>query len=198
MKNTLYKPEFPHSGIPKEFLPDQDILALIKKGDTEAFDIFSNRYKNRLMNYLFHFLHDYKLSLNVVEETFLRILRNRRTLNGVNQLSIVIFAIASNLLHDELRRRKRLRIHFFSKRTENVGESVRNDRLRTDDHPYDAMMQIALDSLPNTFREVIILRDIEGMSYSDISAITHVPIKKVKYCVNEARMKLNDYLTCQT
>ena len=195
MKNILYKQVLPHFRTPKEFLPDQEILALVKNGDIEAFDIFSNRYKSRLMNYVFHFLHDYKLSLNIVQETFLKILRNRRTLNGVNDLCVMIFAIASNLMNDALRRRKWRHILFFSKRTENVEESACNDRLKSDDLPYETMMQIALDSLPDTCREVIILRDIEGMSYSDISAITHVPIKKVKYRVNEARMKLNDYLT---
>ena len=198
MKNTLYEPVFPNLRTPKEFLSDQDILTLVNNGDIEAFTIISNRYKNRLMNYVFHFLHDYKLSLNIVQETLLRILRNRRTLNDVNGMCVVIFSIASNLMNNEIRRRKRRHIFSFSKRTENVKESACSNQLESDDLSLDAMMQTALDSLPDTCREAIILRDIEGMSYMDISAITHVPVEKVKHRVNEARIKLNDYLALKT
>jgi RNA polymerase sigma-70 factor, ECF subfamily len=198
MKNTFYKPALPHFRIPKKFLPDQDILTLVNNGDIEAFDIFSSRYKNGLVNYVFRFFNDYKLSLNIVQETFLRTLRHRQTLIGVNDLNVKIFSIASNLMNDKQRQRKKQRILFFRKRIKNIEKSACTNQLKSNDLSLDTMIQIALDSLPDTYREAIILRDIEGMNYSDISAITHVPIKKVKYRVNEARLKLNDYLIgCQ-
>ena len=60
-----------------------------------------------------------------------------------------------------------------------------------DDYP---TIQGAIDELPDKYKEALILRDVEGMSYQQIAEITKVPIGTVKSRVNRARLRLQKKL----
>jgi RNA polymerase sigma-70 factor (ECF subfamily) len=78
-----------------------------------------------------------------------------------------------------------------------------HDVARADGNPealllHDAQQQLlrqALEALPVTFREVIILRDLEGLSYKDIASITDLPLGTVMSRLARARTRLQQYVT---
>ncbi len=90
-------------------ISDKEILLGFVNGDIEAFDIIVDRYKNRLINFVFRFVKDYDVSEDIVQETFLRVFRKRRDYKAIANFSTWIFTIAGNLAKSELRRRKRWR-----------------------------------------------------------------------------------------
>ena len=61
---------------------DKDLLSEVIEGNLESFDFLVDRYKNRLMNFVFRFVKDYDVSEDIVQETFLRVFRKRRDYKG--------------------------------------------------------------------------------------------------------------------
>lgn len=184
-------------------LPDKDILDKVINGDLGSFDVLVDRYKNRLMNFVYRFVKDYDVSEDIVQETFLRVFRKKRDYKAIANFSTWIFTIAGNLAKSELRRRKRWR--FFSIDYKNGNEKsfelpdtgMKPDRaaavkLLTEN------VQIAIDTLKVKYKEALILRDIEGMSYKQIAEVTSVPVGTVKSRVNRARNKLQKKLRGHT
>ena len=189
--------------IEKNSISDKDLLSNVINGEIESYEIIVNRYKNRLMNFVFRFVKDYDVSEDIVQETFLRVFRKRRDYKAIANFSTWIFTIAGNLAKSELRRRKRWR--FFSIDADKNGEKIFElpDHGRKPDRAaairlLNENVQNAIDTLRDKYKEALILRDIEGMSYKQIAEITCVPVGTVKSRVNRARMKLQKKLKGHT
>ena len=72
-------------------------------------------------------------------------------------------------------------------------ESARPDKV-AESSLADVQIQQAIASLPDNYKQVILLRDVEGMSYQEISEIVDCPVGTVKSRVNRARLKLQQKL----
>lgn len=179
----------------RDALSDKDLLSDVIDGNLDSFDLLVDRYKNRLMNFVFRFVKDADVAEDIVQETFLRVFRKRRDYKAIANFSTWIFTIAGNLAKSELRRRKRWK--FFSIDAANEGEKSFDlpDMGRRPDRNaaismFEDSLQEAIDSLKDKYKEALILRDVEGMSYQQIAEIMDVPVGTVKSRVNRARMKL--------
>ncbi|GAI03370.1 unnamed protein product [marine sediment metagenome] len=106
--------------IDKDSLSDQEVLFRLVDEDIESFNILVNRYKNRLLSFVYRFVKDFDVSEDIVQETFLRVFRKRHDYKAIANFSTWIFTIAGNLAKSELRRRKRWR--FLSVDSNNEGE----------------------------------------------------------------------------
>jgi len=184
-------------------ISDKDLLSGLVNGDLEAFDTIVGRYKNRLLNFVYRFVKDYDVAEDIVQETFLRVFRKRRDYKAIANFSTWIFTIAGNLAKSELRRRKRWK--FLSIDASNDDEKsfelpdpgMKPDR-QAAVRMLDENVQEMIDSLQIKYKEALILRDIQGMSYKQISEIVGVPVGTVKSRVNRARLKLQKKLKGHT
>ncbi|MCD6308030.1 MAG: sigma-70 family RNA polymerase sigma factor [Candidatus Latescibacteria bacterium] len=185
--------------VDKQSISDKDLLSDVINGNLGSFDIIVYRYKNRLMNFVFRFVKDNDVAEDIVQETFLRVFRKRRDYKAIANFSTWIFTIAGNLAKSELRRRKRW--NFLSIDAANEGEKnfelpdngISPDR-NTAISLLEDSVQDAIDTLQPKYKEALILRDIEGLSYQNIAEIMRVPVGTVKSRVNRARMKLQKKL----
>jgi len=183
----------------KDSLSDKDILFNLVDEDIESYSILVDRYKNRLLNFVYRFVKDFDVAEDIVQETFLRVYRKRHNYKAIANFSTWIFTIAGNLAKSELRRRKRWK--FFSldayndneKKFELPDNGIKPDRAASVSI-LDENIQNAIDKLQDKYKESLILRDIEGMSYKQIADITRVPVGTVKSRVNRARKKLRKKL----
>ena len=183
---------------------DRELLYGLVNGDLEAFDIIVGRYKNRLLNFVFRFVKDHDVAEDIVQETFLRVFRKRRDYRAIANFSTWIFTIAGNLAKSELRRRKRWKFlsidagsEDYEKHFELPDTGMKPDRV-TAVRILDEHIQELIDSLQSKYKESLILRDIQGMSYKQIAAIIDVPVGTVKSRVNRARLKLKKKLKGHT
>ena len=178
---------------------DEELIARFQKGDIYAFEEIVHRYKDPLVNFAYHFFGNRIDAEDVIQETFLRVYKNKHLYRNVAKFSTWIYTIASNLAKTELRRRRRRR--FLSLSGMGYGEKDYDipDGLSSPDKIVDEEIKIVeirkeIKELPVKFREVVVLRDIQELSYEEISQILKIPLGTVKSRVNRGRSRLQKRL----
>ena len=183
-------------------LSDEVLFFRVQREDTRAFEVIVGRYRTRLYNCIYRMVHNTESAEDLVQETFLRVYRNRHNYKAISNLSTWIYTIALNLARSELRKRKRRQ--FFSLNASPHENSTREsiDLPDTGAGPGDHLeqnelgraIQRAIDQLPEKYKSVIVLRDIEEMSYEQIGDILRCPTGTVKSRVNRGRLRLQEML----
>jgi len=181
-------------------LSDEELILEFQKNNTEdAFNILVQRYKNPLTNFVFRFLGDYAICADVVQETMIKVYRYKDTYSSVAKFSTWIYTIAGNLARTEYRRQRRRNIFSINDYGEDHStydlpdESSRPDVI-TDSGIKDEIIQKALLKVKETYREAVVLRDIQGLSYEEISEILGVNEGTVKSRINRGRAQLQELL----
>ena len=176
-------------------ISDEELIKRFQNDDLAAYDIIIMRYKDQLLNFAYRFLGNVEESEDIVQETFLRLWRNRHAYRQIAKFSTWIYTIAGNLAKTELRKRKRRKVVSISDMGFDDKEYEIEDEMATTDSEVNSsltekIIQNAINELPPRFKEVIILRDIQELSYEDIGSILQIPLGTVKSRVNRARLKL--------
>jgi len=181
-------------------LSDEELILEFQKNNTEdAFNILVQRYKNPLTNFVFRFLGDYESCADVVQETMIKVYRYKDTYSSVAKFSTWVYTIAGNLARTEYRKQRRRNIFPISDYGEDhkpydlPDESYRPD-VATDSGIKDEIIQKALLKVKEAYREAVILRDIQGMSYEEIAEILGVNEGTIKSRINRGRAQLQELL----
>lgn len=176
---------------------DEDLMLQFQAGTVEAFDILMSRYRDPLTNYIYRFLGDLKECEDLLQETFLRVYRNRHSYRRIAKFSTWLYTIAGNLARSEYRKRKRRRlfsIQSVNRDAEEYEVEIPDETFSPDRHTestiQDHYIQEALNQIPEEFREVVILRDVQQLAYEEIALITGLPMGTVKSRINRGRSKL--------
>lgn len=183
----------------KEKVTDETLIAQFQQGDVDAFDILVRRYKDQLLNYVYRFVGNRIDAEDIVQETFLRVYKNKHYYKEIAKFSTWVYTIAGNLAKTELRRRKRRKVFSVSnfvndERDFDIPDMNRNPEKEVDGSIKDDFIQKAIEKLPSKFKEVILLRDVQGFAYEEISQILNIPLGTVKSRVNRGRLKLQEDL----
>ena len=184
---------------PRQETSDEELIARFQNGDNYAFDLLVKRYKDPLMNFIFRFVGERNESEDIVQETFLRLFKNKHYYKEISKFSTWIYTIAGNLAKTELRKRKRRKLfsisHYMSTEKDyDIPDISSSPEMDTNSIITDKIIQSAIDKLSPKFKQVIILRDIQGFSYEEIAEIVNIPLGTVKSRVNRARLKLQEDL----
>ena len=178
---------------------DEELIYNFQQGDIHAFEEIVRRYKNPLYNFTNRLLGDSIFSEDIVQETFLRVYRNKHRYHQIAKFSTWIYTIASNLAKTELRRRKIRK--FFSISSKGADERDYDlPDLSTDvEREIDGVLKNEIilkeiNALPAHFRQAVLLRDVQDLSYDEISVILSVPLGTVKSRVNRGRGRLQKKL----
>ena len=183
----------------RDQLSDEDLMFEFQNGNNYAFDILVKRYKDQLVNFAYRFLGSRIDAEDVVQETFLRVYKKKSAYKRIAKFSTWIYTITGNLAKTELRRRKRRKIFSLSNMTQDdkdfdIPDVERGPESTTDDAIREKIIENAIRSLPKKFKEMIILRDIQELSYEEISNIANIPLGTVKSRINRGRLKLQEIL----
>ena len=178
---------------------DEELIARFQEGDVYAFEQIVHRYKEPLVNFVYHFLGNRIDAEDVIQETFLRVFKNKHLYQSIAKFSTWIYTIAGNLAKTELRRRRRRRVLSLSRMGSDDRDYDIPDVFSSPDRVVDGgmkekMIRQAIAELPPKFREVVVLRDIQEFSYEEISQILKIPIGTVKSRVNRGRLRLQKRL----
>jgi RNA polymerase sigma-70 factor (ECF subfamily) len=178
---------------------DEELVKRFQDGDERAYIELVKRYKDRLLNFVFRYLNSYEQSEDVVQDTLMKLYTSAHMYKEIAKFSTWIFTIAANLAKSELRRLKRRRvisIHsmgFDDSEYEIPSEEFDPEKETTSNYG-EKQIQEAIDTLPDQFKTVIILREVQQLSYEEISQILGISIGTVKSRINRGRLRLQKLL----
>jgi len=184
---------------------DHELVSSCKKGDTDAFDTLVAKYQRRMFNVAYRMIGNYDDASEVVQDAFVSAYKNLRKFRENAKFSTWLYAIVLNLSRNRLKQVRTLRARqSFSiddpLPTEDgqiqvelpTAEPSPHERLEQKD--LQLRVQRCIDALDPEFREVLILRDIQGFSYEEIVHILKAPDGTVKSRLFRARALIADCL----
>ena len=182
-----------------EFSDEELILEFQTNGTERAFEILVQRFKNPLTNFVYRFLGDYDSCADIVQDTFVKVYRYKDNYSSLAKFSTWIYTIAGNLARTEYQRRRRR--NFFSissygdeEKTFDIPDNSYRPDVTADANMKNEIIQKALLKVRDSYREAVILRDIQELSYEEIAEIMQIEVGTVKSRINRGRAELQKYL----
>lgn len=185
----------------------QDDLTLAREaaqGRPEAFDLLVQRHQDRVYGVIHRMVTDREKAMDLTQETFLRAWRGLGRFEGQSAFFTWLYRIARNVVMSQGRydsARPKIRVSLdepFSsdgdgRRMEiEDGAAGPRDGLQVEEHRELVLEAIA--ALPQDFREIVILRDMQDRAYEEIAELLEVPIGTVRSRLHRARMELKERL----
>ncbi len=178
---------------------DEELIARFQEGDEQAYIELVNRYRNKLITFVYRFVNEFEQAEDIVQDALLKLYTHKHYYRNIAKFSTWIYTIAGNLAKTELRKKKQRKVTSISQMGPEDRDyeipSVAPDTDETAQSEYiEKTIQAAIQKLPLHFRTVTILRDIQELSYEEISKIVDVPLGTVKSRINRARLQLQKEL----
>ncbi|EDX86613.1 RNA polymerase sigma factor, sigma-70 family [Synechococcus sp. PCC 7335] len=172
--------------------------------DRTAFEELVARYHRYIDKLLFDLASDWLDRTDLAQEVWIRVYKSIHKLNDPTKFKSWLSRITTNLFYDELRKRKRFQrsVSLDAPRYLNnrhyEWELPSDQPTPTDDvltREFRDYLEQAMSELPQTFRETIALRELQGLSYEEIASMTGVSLGTVKSRIARARRKLQEKLS---
>jgi RNA polymerase sigma-70 factor (ECF subfamily) len=184
-------------------MPDDDgaVLARVLAGDGEAFATLVRRYEPKLRVYVSGIVSVEEEARDLVQETFIRAWRHLDQYDSRFRFSTWLFRIAHNIAIDYLRRRKQPTLS-LELGEDHEGEGLRLDPADVRRGPLgelanrelaDALVR-EIERLPPSYRELVTLRHLVGLSYNEIAELKELPLGTVKNKLFRAHSVLRETL----
>ena len=181
----------------QEYLIVQQVL----EGDTNAFEELVLEYEKKVYNVALRILGNSEDAADMTQEAFIKAYNSLSGFRGDSKFSVWLTRIVSNLCLDFLRSRNRRPTVSLSMEDDD-GDDVQLDIADTRQSPELLLersltresVRRGLRSLPEDYREILLLREIQGLSYDEIAAALNIEVGTVKSRIFRGRKKLCDYL----
>ncbi len=160
------------------------------------------RYEKPIFNVVYRILGDYDEAADVTQETFINAYRNFHKFRGDASVFTWLYQIAVNQSRNRLRRRKRPDVakteSLDTAFLDEAGDAESRDIPDTTHAPHQALerkemqekIMAAIEALPAEYREVVVLREMQGLSYQEIVDVTGLSMDNVKTRLSRARAML--------
>lgn len=183
----------------KEINPDDEVLVKMiqENDDMYAMEILIKRYQNMVYNVCYNLTGNQQDALDCAQDTFVKLYENIKSFKQLSSFKTWIYTIAVNTCKNHL---KSFRYRLL-KKTISVEEGIfdiEDCSMSPADHyrkkRIQEIVQCAINRLPFDQRHLIILRDIQQLSYEEIEKITSLPSGTIKSKISRARNKLKELL----
>ena len=198
MNNRIKKP----SGSSRA---DTVLIRAVQAGDMAAFDELVLKHKDRLFNLVYWSLGDYQDANDCAQETFIKVFKSIKKFRFESAFSTWLYRIAINTCKNKIKSSAyRWKKKTVSLETSNGSKNGNPFSEIVNGSPTPVMalekkermmrIQKAINSLPEEQNKVVVLRDIQGLSYRDISDITGLNLGTVKSRLARGRLELKNRL----
>ncbi len=178
---------------------DAELMRLIARADERAFSELYDRYEKNVYSLVYFKLKNAQDAEEAAQDVFLRLWRHARTYSERGSVGAFVAAVAKNAAADFLRRKEEATVALVSENAD--GEEITLDLPDTDTPEDEALrresigeVQRAIASLPEHYREALVLCDINGMSYRDAADALGTEVGTVKSRLSRARRALREAL----
>jgi len=181
-----------------------DEAALIqsaRKGNLDAFNTLVLTYQHQVYNLAYRIMGEEAAASDATQEAFISAYKNLKSFRGGSFKSWLL-RIVTNACYDDLRRRKRRPATSLDELTDGEDGEAEFDVPAPDDgpetivqrHELVGLIQHGITTLPDDQRIVLVLSDVQGLSYEEIASMTNSNLGTVKSRLSRARAKLREYL----
>jgi RNA polymerase sigma-70 factor (ECF subfamily) len=178
------------------------LVAALRQGVGEAYEILIQRYQQPVYNLVYRLMNDPSDAFDIVQEVFLKVFKNIGNFRGSSSLKTWIYRIAVNEAYNHRRwfsRHQRREVALGPEEgvrthADSLADPSRTPFDQAADHETFALVEAALDKLNPKFRAVVVLRDIEDLSYEEIATVLNVSIGTVKSRILRGREALRRIL----
>lgn len=177
---------------------EKDLITAAQRGDLNAFNILIGRYQNLLFGIALRMLNDEDTAADAVQEALISAFSKFRTFRG-GSLRSWLARVTVNACYDELRRKRRQRevpLEQFNMEGQEVEDLMwlidpaARPEERYETYELESAIQRSLNQLTPAYREVVVLVDIEGLSYDEAAIAAGVPVGTVKSRLARARLQM--------
>jgi RNA polymerase sigma-70 factor, ECF subfamily len=197
MKHVMTRPELDVqtqetlAGVGNEAL----LVEEARRGNTAAFGELVLRYERRLMRVIGQFVSDSIQVEDLAQETFIRAFQRLDQFDPSRRFGPWLFRIGVNLTLDYLRRRKRR--GWWALFTDSTGDRAPDPACSDPRETLDLSQEVqrVLEQLPENYRTVLVLRDLENFSTSEIAAILNRKEATIRWRLAEARTRFQELWT---
>lgn len=177
-----------HKIKPMSSLDDAVLMEKIQAGQTEKLGLLFERYNKRLYGFFMRLTHgDMAQSEDLVQNTFFRILKYKKSYNTEKKFSTWIYQIARNVFYDQCKKGQKEHTTDDFKANEPVAEM--NSPFQEKDERLE-LLRLALNELPADKKEIIVLSRYEGLRYKEIGDILDCSETAVKVKAHRAMKEL--------
>jgi RNA polymerase sigma factor (sigma-70 family) len=182
---------------------DEDLMEYFQKGKEPAFNELVKRYTDRLHNFLYRYTHNHQDCEDLVQETFLRVHKSKQSYERIAKFSTWMYTIALNLAKSLYKKKKRMQkvsIHKDETDPNDFEMNIEDTNILQDEELHQKLslekLEKALMALAPEFREVVVYRDLQELSYDEIAEITGVAMGTVKSRINRGRAQVQAMIEC--
>jgi RNA polymerase sigma-70 factor (ECF subfamily) len=186
---------------------DAELVAALKAGSEQAFGVLIAQYSQPIYSLIARSLQDPADAADITQEVFLKVFRNIRSFHGDASLRTWLYRIALHEASNQRRwwtrhKRQEMTIDETVENEDGEGMSLAATLMDAGLNPHEqtvqgeikARVEDALRQLPEVFRTVVVLREIEGFAYEEIAEILDVPAGTVKSRLTRGRVALKEIL----
>ncbi|HEX7394117.1 MAG TPA: sigma-70 family RNA polymerase sigma factor [Anaerolineaceae bacterium] len=179
------------------------LVGAAQKGDLDAFNRLVLIYQEMAFNLAYRMLSDEDAAADATQVAFLSAYRSLASYRG-GSFRAWVMRMVTNACYDELRRRQRRPTTPLEPMDNEDEEEIESPAWLADDDPspeqvlelgeLENAIQSCLGGLPDEFRAAVIMIDVEGMDYQEVSVAINKPLGTVKSRVARGRLKLRECL----
>ncbi|MBW1981911.1 MAG: sigma-70 family RNA polymerase sigma factor [Deltaproteobacteria bacterium] len=192
---------------PKALARDEKALvSRCRRGDREAFTRLMQRYERQIYNFVYRMLGNEQEAEDLTQDVFVAAFRGISSFRGASRFSTWLYRIALNQTRNRIKylsRRQLLRRDYERVNPDNPYSQDSVEQL-IDTRPTPEQMAVArnlawqvqdcLNQLPEQFREILVLRDVQGFSYEELCSMLSLNLGTVKSRLHRARIALQECL----
>lgn len=175
-----------------------ELVRSFRAGDTQAFNKLVLIYQTKIYNLALNYVKNPEEAKDLTQDIFVNVYRAMPTLREESKFSAWLYRIAVNKCRNRYNRLNRR--GFFRNQSlddENTGIQLRGEKepeLTLEKEDIVNQVRTGINSLKKTERDILILRDLQDLSYEEISTILEMPLGTVKSKLNRARAALKEQL----
>ena len=174
-----------------EDLDDRELLERYRRGSVRAFEAFLSRHEGGLIRYVARWSGDENLAQDVVQDTFLRLIRTFCTSDLPEAPRAWLYQVARNRARDVWKQEARMRARQQSVATHEATEPYEK---QYENHEEACSLSRHLESLPPEVVEALSLKVLDGMSYREIATVTGHSLGKVSNLIHQGLSQLGRQL----
>ena len=178
--------------------PEKALIGAAQRGDLDAFNQLVLRYQNLLFGIALRLLNDEDMAADAVQEGLISAFRRFHTFRG-DSLRSWLARVIVNACYDELRKKRRqhsIPLEQYNAEGDEIETSYwlvdpeADPEAQYESSELEAAIQASLNKLPEIYRLMLVLVDIEGLSYEEAALAARVPVGTVKSRLARARLQM--------